>query len=117
MEAICDTITLKCCPTGGGFRSYRGCHGQLPARYLLNQTAIEKNIPFFHGAVHGFEGRAMTVIPENGMPSMHVPGPHTGGDVSGDRVAPAVIGSIQATEVIKWIVGNRRPFGKPDDGL
>ena len=35
----------------------------LPTRYLLNRTAIEKNIPFFHGAIYGFEGRAMTVIP------------------------------------------------------
>ena len=35
----------------------------LPTRYLLNKTAIEKDIPFFHGAVYGFEGRAMTVLP------------------------------------------------------
>lgn len=35
----------------------------LPTRYLLNRTAIEKEIPFFHGAVYGFEGRVMTVIP------------------------------------------------------
>lgn len=26
----------------------------LPARYLLNKTALEKNIPFLHGAVYGF---------------------------------------------------------------
>ena len=35
----------------------------LPTRYLLNKAAIDKNIPFFHGAVYGFEGRAMTIIP------------------------------------------------------
>ena len=35
----------------------------LPTRYLLNKTAIEKGIPFFHGAVRGLEGRAMTIIP------------------------------------------------------
>lgn len=35
----------------------------LPTRYLLNQVAVEKNIPFFHGAVNGFEGRATTIIP------------------------------------------------------
>jgi adenylyltransferase/sulfurtransferase len=35
----------------------------LPTRYLLNKVAIDKNIPFFHGAVYGFEGRVMTIIP------------------------------------------------------
>ncbi len=34
-----------------------------PARYLLNKIALKKNIPFFHGVVYVFEGRAMTVIP------------------------------------------------------
>jgi len=78
----------------------------LPTRYLLNKVAIEKNIPFFHGAVYGFEGRAMTVIPgktaclrcvyRGTIPEETFP-------VIG--VTPAVIGCIQATEVIKYIVG------------
>ena len=78
----------------------------LPTRYLLNKTAIEKNIPFFHGAVYGFEGRAMTVIPgqtaclrcvyRGAIPEETFP-------VIG--VTPAVIGCIQATEVIKYLVG------------
>ena len=78
----------------------------LPTRYLLNKTAVEKNIPFFHGAVHGFEGRAMTVIPgktaclrcvyRGAIPEEKFP-------VIG--VTPAVIGCIQAAEVIKHLVG------------
>jgi adenylyltransferase/sulfurtransferase len=78
----------------------------LPTRYLLNKSAIDNNIPFFHGAVHGFEGRAMTIIPgksaclrcmyQGSIPEEKVP-------VIG--VTPAVIGCIQATEVIKYIVG------------
>ncbi|MBN1693001.1 MAG: HesA/MoeB/ThiF family protein [Dehalococcoidales bacterium] len=79
----------------------------LPTRYLLNRTAVEKGIPFFHGAVYGFEGRAMTVLPGKTaclnclyhnvtMPKEKFP-------VIG--VTPAVIGCIQATEVIKYIVG------------
>jgi molybdopterin-synthase adenylyltransferase len=35
----------------------------LPTRYVLNKTAIGQGVPFIHGAVNGFEGRAMTVIP------------------------------------------------------
>ncbi len=78
----------------------------LPTRYLLNKAAIEKNIPFVHGAVYGFEGIAMTIIPGKTaclrcvyrrlIPQEKFP-------VIG--VTPAVIGCIQVTEVIKYIVG------------
>ena len=78
----------------------------LPTRYLLNKVAIENNIPFFHGAVYGFEGRAMTIVPGKSaclrcvyrgvIPEEKFP-------VIG--VTPAVIGCIQATEAVKYIVG------------
>ncbi len=79
----------------------------LPTRYLLNRVIFEKKIPFFHGAVYGFEGRAMTVIPGKTaclnclyhnarVPKEKFP-------VIG--VTPAVIGCIQATEVIKYLTG------------
>jgi adenylyltransferase/sulfurtransferase len=75
-------------------------------RYLLNKAAIEKNIPFFHGAVYGFEGRAMTIIPGKTACLRCV----YRGDIPKEKfpvigVTPAVIGCIQATEVIKYIVG------------
>ncbi len=79
----------------------------LPTRFLLNRTAIEKNIPFFHGAVHGFEGRATTVIPGKTACLYCV---YHGATLPGEKfpvigVTPAVIGCIQATEVIKYITG------------
>ena len=78
----------------------------LPARYVLNKAAIEKNIPFFHGAVYGFEGRAMTVIPGRTACLWCV---YQGRVAEGKSpvigVAPAVIGCLQATEVIKYITG------------
>lgn len=77
-----------------------------PVRYILNKAALVKNIPFFHGAIRGFDGMATTIIPKktaclrcifpNSPPSSTVP-------VIG--VTPAIIGSIQATEAIKYIVG------------
>jgi len=79
----------------------------LPTRYLLNKTALDKGIPFFHGAVHSFEGRAMTIIPGetaclyciyHGVTLPKAKFPVIG-------VTPAVIGCIQATEVIKYLVG------------
>ncbi len=79
----------------------------LPTRYLLNKTAIGKNIPFVHGAVNGFEGRAMTVIPGKSACLNCV---YHGVDIPPEKfpvigTTPAVIGCIQATEVIKYIVG------------
>jgi len=78
----------------------------LPTRYILNRCAIENNIPFFHGAVNGFEGRVMTIIPMKTacLRCMYRgPVPQEKFPVIG--VAPAVIGCIQATEVIKYLVG------------
>lgn len=79
----------------------------LPTRYLLNRTAIKKDIPFFHGAVYGFEGRAMTIIPGK---SACLNCLYHGANVPEEKfpvigVTPAVIGCIQAAEVIKYIVG------------
>ena len=78
----------------------------LPTRYLLNRTAIARRIPFFHGAVNGFEGRAMTVLPGKTACLRCLyrgPVPESKFPVIG--VTPAVIGCIQATEVIKYLVG------------
>jgi len=84
----------------------------LPTRYLLNKTAIEKNIPFFHGAVNGFEGRAMTIIPGQTACLRCV---YRGAIVEGSfpvvGVTPGVIGCIQATEVIKYLLGTGQLLG------
>ncbi len=79
----------------------------LPTRYLLNKVAVERNIPFFHGAVYGFEGRAMTIIPGKTACLECV---YRGRITPKEKfpvigVTPAVIGCIQSTEVIKYIVG------------
>ena len=78
----------------------------LPTRYLLNKAAIENNIPFVHGAVYGFEGRAMTIIPGKTACLRCVYRgltPQEKFPVIG--VTTGVIGCIQAAEVIKYIVG------------
>lgn len=78
----------------------------LETRYLLNKAALDQNIPFFHGAIYGFEGRAMTVIPgETACLRCVYRGVTTEGKFPVIGVTPAVIGCIQATEVIKYIVG------------
>jgi len=77
-----------------------------PTRFLLNRAAVQKGLPFFHGAVSGFEGRATTILPGKTacLQCLYPRSPEPAiSPVIG--VAPAVIGSIQATEVIKYIAG------------
>jgi molybdopterin-synthase adenylyltransferase len=78
----------------------------LETRFVLNGAALQKGIPFFHGAVAGFEGRITTIIPgktpclgciyHGSIPKQKTP-------VLG--ATPAVIGSLQVTEAIKYITG------------
>lgn len=78
----------------------------LPTRYLLNKAAIEQNIPLFHGAINGFEGRAMTIIPgQTACLACVYHGAIPDGKIPVVGVTPAIIGCIQATEVIKYITG------------
>ena len=77
-----------------------------PTRFILNQVVIQKKIPLFHGAVRGFEGRATTIVPGKTVCLKclysRVPEPSVSPVIG---VAPAVIGSLQATEVIKYLTG------------
>ncbi len=78
----------------------------LSTRYLLNQTALKNKIPLFHGAVSGFEGRAMTVLPGHSACLMCL---YHGIAISAKTpvmgATPGVIACIQATEVIKYLTG------------
>jgi adenylyltransferase/sulfurtransferase len=59
----------------------------------------------FHGAVYGFEGRATTVIPGKTACLRCLYQGVIQGKTPVVGVTPAVIGCIQATEVIKYILG------------
>jgi adenylyltransferase/sulfurtransferase len=107
LEAVSEVITeANVSRLVSGFDLIVDAMDNLPARYLLNRVALDKNMPLFHGAVYGFEGRAMTIIPHQTaclrcvyrglIPEEKVPA---------IGVVPAVIGCIQATEVIKYVIG------------
>ena len=79
----------------------------LPTRYLLNKAAIDNRIPFFHGAVYGFEGRAISVLPGKSACLYCL---YHGAETPKEKfpvigVTPGVIGCIQATEAIKYLTG------------
>ncbi|MDD1682698.1 MAG: HesA/MoeB/ThiF family protein [Methanoregula sp.] len=76
-----------------------------PIRYLLNDVAIQKRIPLFHGAIRGFCGQATTIIPGK-TPCLTCIFPKA----PPEEVFPVigatagVIGTVQATEVIKYLL-------------
>jgi molybdopterin/thiamine biosynthesis adenylyltransferase len=107
IEAIAETVTEgNVSQLVEGFDVIVDAMDNLPTRYILNRCAIQKNIPFFHGAVNGFEGRVMTIIPgETACLRCMYRGPVPQEKFPVIGVAPAVIGIIQATEVIKHLVG------------
>lgn len=85
------------------------CTDNLTARLLINDTCVKLGKPFVYGAVSRFSGQVFT----------HTPGTATYRDIF-DATAPAeelpcvidgvmntvvgVIGTLQATEVVKWLV-------------
>ena len=107
IEPVAETISeANISSLVAGFDVIVDAMDNMLIRYLLNKAAIENNMPFIHGAVHGLEGRVMTIIPGKtaclrcvyrGLP------PQEKFPVIG--VTPAVIGCIQATEAIKYITG------------
>ncbi len=82
-----------------------------PTRYLLNRTAVDRGIPFIHGAVRGFFGQTTTVIPGKG-PCLRClfpvsPPPEVFPIVG---ATCGVIGSIEAAEAIKLLTGQGEPL-------
>lgn len=107
VEGVYETITED-----NVSRLLEGCDAIVDAldniatRLVVNRYAVWKGVALFHGAVRGFEGRAMTVLPGasaclrclyRGSPSPEK-FPVIG-------TTPGVIGIIQATEVIKYLLG------------
>jgi adenylyltransferase/sulfurtransferase len=90
----------------GGADLILDCMDNFPTRYLLNECAIRKGIPMVHGSIWGLDGR-LTFIksPETPCLSCYFPEspPKEVFPVLG--VTPGVIGTLQATEALKYLSG------------
>ena len=82
------------------------CMDNFPTRYLLNECAVRRGIPFVHASVWGLEGR-LTFIHSPGTPCLQcifpVAPPREVFPVLG--AAPGVIGCLQAVETLKYLTG------------
>jgi adenylyltransferase/sulfurtransferase len=75
-------------------------------RYLLNKAAHEEGIPLFHGGIRGFYGQATTIIPkETACLSCIFPHPPPKEVIPVIGATAGVIGSVQANEVLKYLLG------------
>jgi len=83
-----------------------------PTRYLVNDACILLGIPFAYGAILRFEGQASVFGAPGGPcyrclfrdppPPDLVPSCAEAGVLG---VLPGIVGAIQATEAIKWVIG------------
>ncbi len=88
-----------------------------PTRYLLNDASLVKRIPVVHGSIFQFDGQVTVFDPYNGPcyrclvpvppPADQAPSCAEAG-VLGDL--PGIIGSIQAVEAIKMLLGIGDPL-------
>ncbi len=78
----------------------------IATRFVLNRAAIKRDIPLFHGAVSGLEGRVTTIIPgKTACIGCMYKDDVKSGKFPVIGVTPGLIGIIQATEVIKYLTG------------
>ena len=82
-----------------------------PTRYLINDAAYLLNKPLVDGSILLFDGQATTYIPGEGCYRCVFPTPPPPGEVPSCAEAgvlgmlPGMVGTIQATEVVKLIIG------------
>jgi len=88
-----------------------------PTRYLLNDASLLKRIPVVHGSIFRFEGQVTVFDPYNGPcyrcllpeppPPELAPSCSEAGVLG---VLPGIVGSIQALEAIKVVLGLGEPL-------
>jgi molybdopterin/thiamine biosynthesis adenylyltransferase len=127
LEAVNEDITIVChhlhAGTGdilslaAGYDFVIDATDNFASKFLINDACILAGIPFSHGGILEFDGQTMTVLPgtspcyrclfpEPPAPDLLLPCSRAG--VLG--VLPGIIGTLQATEAIKHLLGIGEPL-------
>ncbi len=81
----------------------------LESKFLINDSCVALNKPFVHGAINQFSGNVMTVLPGTATLRDLFPTPPADMKASSSYgvlgVIPGIIGSIQAAEALKYVLG------------
>ena len=95
----------------GGYDVIVNGADNFPARYLINDAAYLSNKPLVDGSILMFDGMASVFLPGKGCYRCLFPEPPPPGEVPSCAEAgvlgmlPGLVGSIQATETVKLIMG------------
>ena len=87
------------------------CLDNLKSRYMVEQAARDKGIPFVHGAIAGQEGMVMTVFPDDpGLKDLYGPTPpeksRTAETLLGvPTITPMITAGFQANETVNVLLG------------
>src|ERR1700722_4740735 len=99
----------------GGYDLIVDGSDRMGTRYLVNDACVIYGKSLVAAAIHRFEGQAMSYVPGRGpcyrclFPQIDAAATPSCADAGVLGVLPGVMGAIQATEVIKLVVG----FGLP----
>jgi adenylyltransferase/sulfurtransferase len=114
IEVVAHELELRAANVGeliGAYDFVLDGTDRLGTRYLVNDACVIGRKPLVTAAIHRFEGQAMTYVPGQG-PCYRCLFPETPADMVPNcaeagvlGVLPGVMGSIQATEAIKLVVG------------
>ena len=95
-----------------------------PTRYLVNDASLKLDIPVVHGSIFRFEGQASVYMPHQGpataarslshLPPTWRPSCAEAGVLG---VLPGIIGSLQAMEAIKVLLGLGGSARRPSPGV
>jgi molybdopterin/thiamine biosynthesis adenylyltransferase/rhodanese-related sulfurtransferase len=93
-----------------------GCDN-FPTRYLVSDASLKHKIPVVHGSIFRFDGQVTTFVPFAGPcyrclypepPPPHLAPSCAEAGVLG--ILPGVVGTLQATEAIKLLLGKGEPL-------
>lgn len=100
---------------GGGFDLLLDGTDNVSTRYLVNDLAVKRAIPWVYGAAVGVEGRVMGVIPGGACLRCVFPSPPGPGELETCDTAgvlgmnAAIVGALQAIEAVRILSGQPRP--------